>query len=136
MSFTNRVRKRAEYEAFEFQLAGDAVLVTNCSHADPSEHRYLVRVVDGLPASCCCPADERFEGACKHRVAVAIRCPVLGAARRNTVATDGGLVPADHSGAELVDEDDCDCEKLPEGVPCWPCFRDGKREFENESLFD
>ncbi len=112
------------------------MLVTNCSHADPRNHRYLVRVVDGLPKSCSCPADERFDGACKHRVAIAIRGPVLGAARQNAVATDGGLVPAENSEAELVDEDDCDCSALPDGVPCWPCFRDGEREFENESLFD
>ncbi|MFC4407908.1 SWIM zinc finger family protein [Haloarchaeobius iranensis] len=110
--------------------------MTNCSHADPTEHRYLVRVTDGLPASCSCPADERFDGACKHRVAVAIRGPVLGAARRNTVATDGGLVPVEHSDAASADKDDCDCSELPDGVPCWPCFRDGEREFENESLSD
>jgi len=131
------VRRRAEYEAFEFTLIPEGVLVTNCSHADPSEHRYIVRVVDGLPTSCSCPADERFDGACKHRVAVAIRGPVLSAARQNVVATDGGLVPAENSGSESVHEDDCDCSELPEGVPCWPCFRDGEREFEtNKSTFD
>ena len=126
------MRRRAEYEAFEFALIPEGVLVTNCSHADPNEHRYLVRVVDGLPTSCSCPADERFDGACKHRVAVVIRGPVLEAAQQTVVATDGGLVPAENSETELVDEDDCDCNELPDGVPCWPCFRDGEQEFENE----
>ncbi|WP_306061847.1 SWIM zinc finger family protein [Natronococcus wangiae] len=36
---------------------------------------------DGLPHSCTCSADEHHQGACKHRVAVAIRTPVLEAAR-------------------------------------------------------
>ncbi|WP_256302016.1 SWIM zinc finger family protein [Haloarchaeobius salinus] len=130
------MRRRAEYEAFEFALIPEGVLVTNCSHADPSEHRYLVRVVDGLPASCSCPADERFDGACKHRVAVAIRGPVLGAAQRNAVATDGGLVPVEDPDSEPGDGDDCDCSELPDSVPCWPCFRDGEQGFENESLPD
>ncbi|WP_232833891.1 SWIM zinc finger family protein [Saliphagus sp. LR7] len=35
---------------------------------------------DGLPDSCTCPADEHHQGACKHRVAVAIRTPVLDSA--------------------------------------------------------
>ena len=56
--------------------------MTNCSHDDPSEHRYLVRVVDGVPASGTCPADEHYDDACKHRIAVAIRGPVLAAARQ------------------------------------------------------
>ncbi|WP_306061834.1 SWIM zinc finger family protein [Natronococcus wangiae] len=38
-------------------------------------------IKDGLPHSCTCPADEHHRGACKHRVAVAIRTSVLEAAR-------------------------------------------------------
>jgi len=40
-----------------------------------------VTIKDGLPHSCPCPADEHYQGACKHRVAVAIRTPILEAAR-------------------------------------------------------
>ncbi|WP_440988366.1 SWIM zinc finger family protein [Haloarchaeobius baliensis] len=106
------------------------MLVTNCSHADPSEHRYLVRVVDGLPASCSCPADERFDGACKHRVAVAIRSPVLDAAVDVSVVTDGGSRVGDSWDVETDDDPGCDCEALPDGVPCWPCYRDGESTFD------
>ncbi|WP_435349216.1 SWIM zinc finger family protein [Haloarchaeobius sp. HRN-SO-5] len=102
----------------------------NCSHADPAAHEYLVRVVDGIPSSCTCPADDRFAGACKHRVAVAIRRPVLGAALAKSVATDGGVAPTDPVETEADDSSDCDCDDLPEGVPCWPCYRRGAKEFD------
>jgi hypothetical protein len=127
------VRKRAEYEAFEFALAPGGVRVTNASHADPSEHEYLVRVDDGLPESCTCPADARFEGACKHRVAVAIRRSILEPAIEQSVATDGGIAPSEPLDIESDDEredSECDCNGLPEGVPCWACYRDGKQTFE------
>jgi hypothetical protein len=75
-----RTIKRAQYEAFEFSLMTRGILVRNASHANPADHEYLVTIRDGLPASCECPADEHYEGACKHRVAVAIRRPVLDAA--------------------------------------------------------
>ncbi|WP_321169547.1 SWIM zinc finger family protein [Halorarum halophilum] len=44
---------------------------------------------DGLPAHCDCPADAASEGACKHRVAVAIRPPVLETAIHAQLAADG-----------------------------------------------
>ena len=75
-----RTIKRAQYEAFEFSLTTRGVLVRNASHATPADHEYLVAIEDGLPATCECPADEHYESACKHRVAVAIRRPVLDAA--------------------------------------------------------
>jgi hypothetical protein len=106
--------------------------VRNCSHDDPLEHEYLVRIVDGIPSSCDCPADEHFDGACKHRVAVAIRRPVLGAALEHSVATDGGVVLDKATEAEEDDPPACDCSKLHDGVPCWPCFRDGEQEFDRE----
>ena len=77
LEFPPRVAKRAQYEAFEFSVHSPGVQVRNCSHADPSAHEYLVTVRAGVPTECTCPADETFEGACKHRVAVAIRSPVL-----------------------------------------------------------
>lgn len=75
-----RTIKRAQYEAFEFSLTARGILVRNASHAKPADHEYLVTIQDGLPTSCECPADEHYEGACKHRVAIAIRRPVLDAA--------------------------------------------------------
>src|SRR6056297_1828761 len=86
LDFPTRVAKRAQYEAFEFTVTDDGVRVRNCSHADPTDHEYTVTVEDGLPTACTCPADKRFAGACKHRVAVAIRDPVLAAARTTPVA--------------------------------------------------
>ncbi|AZH24780.1 SWIM zinc finger family protein [Haloplanus aerogenes] len=80
LDVSTRVLKRAQYEAFEFTLEPDGVRVRNGSYADPENHEYLVRVADGLPISCTCPADARFAGACKHRLAVAIRRPILTAA--------------------------------------------------------
>jgi hypothetical protein len=77
LDFSTRVRKRAEYEAFECVLLGTDVRVRNVSYATPDTHEYLVTVRDGLPVACTCPADDRFDGACKHRVAVAIRRPIL-----------------------------------------------------------
>lgn len=80
LEVTKRVVKRAQYEAFTFAVAPHGIRVRNESHADPADHEYLVSVDDGLPTACECPADEHYEGACKHRVAVAIREPVLQAA--------------------------------------------------------
>jgi len=79
LEFTSRVAKRAQYEAFEFTLVADGIKVRNGSHANPEEHEYLVRIDNGVPVSCSRPADEHYEGACKHRVAVAIRRPLVDA---------------------------------------------------------
>jgi hypothetical protein len=95
--------KRAQYEAFEFELdAPGLVLVRNGSYDDASEHEYRVNVEHGVPTVCECPAFQYRNGACKHMVAVAIRLPVLVAASEyehdyeNThtpeVATDGGVI--------------------------------------------
>nr|WP_303647368.1 SWIM zinc finger family protein [Haloarchaeobius sp. FL176] len=89
----------------------------------------MVHVVDGVPTSCTCPADEHYDDACKHRVAVAIRGPVLNAAVDAMVATDGGSVVSKSEGTRTEDNGECECEKLPDGVPCWPCFRDGEATF-------
>lgn len=139
LDLSSRVAKRAQYEAFDFTLEGPDVRVRNESHANPDEHEYLVSIEDGLPASCSCPADERFEGACKHRVAVAIRKPILEAAQTRTASdtplvSDGGVVPdssesADASEDHPADEADRCSECLPE-FPCWDCFRTGRRPIE------
>jgi hypothetical protein len=72
-----RILKRAQYEAFAFEWFDGDVLVRNESYADPDDHEYLVTVDGGRPIACTCPADARFDHPCKHRVAVAIRRPIL-----------------------------------------------------------
>jgi len=129
LSFSKRVAKRAQYEAFEFAIVPEGVRVRNGSHANPEEHEYLVTIVEGIPQTCTCPANARFEGACKHRVAVAIRAPIMDAANRQVVA-DGGVETSsrrpDHQQGQSADEDD-ECEECLEEFPCWECVRTGVR---------
>jgi len=87
---SKRVLKRAQYEAFELSLFEGDIIVRNASHANPSEHEYRITIQDGRPTKCSCPADANYKGACKHRVGVAIRRPVLEAASEMQVLTDGG----------------------------------------------
>ena len=130
LTFSTRVAKRAQYEAFEFTLVLEGIRVRNGSHANPEEHEYLVTVTGGVPETCTCPANARFEGACKHRVAVAIRTPILQAANRQVVA-DGGVERlqgrAGHPGGTGEEEDD-ECEACLEEFPCWECVRTGAKE--------
>lgn len=152
----SRVLKRAQYEAFEFELHDGALLVRNGSHPDPGNHEYLVTVTAGIPTHCDCPADAASEGACKHRVAVAIRSPVLEAATHAQLAADGsgtsehplseeeyltekdtshpedaGDAPVDseESSSDDVDEENlpCKCEDLTGNFPCWNCVLTGRR---------
>ncbi|WP_336361608.1 SWIM zinc finger family protein [Haladaptatus sp. ZSTT2] len=123
LQYTNRSLKRAQYEAFEFSLTDRGVLVRNGSYADPENHEYLVTVRNGVPTDCECPANARFEGACKHRLAVAIRTPILQAAQKaNRIMADGGAVESLESEAEV------ECEMCLEEIPCWECYRTGKKE--------
>jgi len=127
-----QVQKRAQWEAFEFTvLGGGDVEVVNDSHENADDHTYTVHVEGGIPSDCTCPADTYQDGACKHRIAVAIREPVLEAANREQpVRADGG-VTLEEFGADDRDDDrpeDCDCGPHFEDLPCWPCYRDG---FEN-----
>ena len=89
LSPTNRVLKRAQYEAFAFSLYDGDILIRNESHLDPADHEYRVTVVDGIPESCECPADERFDGPCKHRTAIAIRPTILDVATQMQLVDDG-----------------------------------------------
>ncbi|MFC6787123.1 SWIM zinc finger family protein [Halobaculum halobium] len=144
---TTRVLKRAQYEAFEFSIRTDGIHVRNASYADPENHEYLVTLSEEIPAACTCPADARFDGACKHRVAVAIRSPVLAAARdvsTTRVAADGGergavtprRSPVDTDsideddtpagGGDVETPEDCECDGL-DGFPCWACVDAGRR---------
>ena len=72
--------KRAQWEAFEAVLAGrDRVNIRNASYGDEGGHTYTVTVREGVPTACSCPADRNAETPCKHRVAVALRQPILAA---------------------------------------------------------
>ena len=92
-----KVRKRAEWEAFEFTLLGDGrIEVVNQSYADSDavDHTYQVEVKNGVPESCTCPYAEYHDGDCKHMVAVAIRRPLIDSATvsdETPLATDGGV---------------------------------------------
>jgi hypothetical protein len=136
----NRIIKRAQYEALEFELLETNVLVRNESHADPENHEYLVVIEADLPVSCTCPADEHYENACKHRVAVAMRRPIIDFAREAKLVADGGstrkrrdtpsLLPSDSEGGREESEDeDCECSDLPGEFPCWNCYRAWTKEF-------
>ncbi|WP_458190046.1 SWIM zinc finger family protein [Haladaptatus sp. NG-WS-4] len=136
LTFTNRVAKRAQYEALEFSLETRGVLVRNSSHANPGDHKYLVTVRDGIPIACECPADNRYDGACKHRVGVAIRTPLLQAATDHSLVADGGTQIEKESETHVEDSDtdqpaDCDCDGLG-GFPCWPCVQSGRRDLPEE----
>lgn len=108
--------KRAQYEAFEFDLeAPGLVRVTNGSYGDGADdHSYTVTIEAGVPTSCTCPADEHRSGACKHRVAVAIREPVMDAASSEPVPIpDGGAVLSPET--QGTDPEDTDAA----GCPHW-----------------
>ena len=122
LEVSDRALKRAQYEAFDFRLTPDGVEVRNGSHADPSEHVYTVTVADGVPATCTCPADDHYDGACKHRLAVAIREPVLeaavvGAETDLVAAGDGVVTDGDDDGD---DEDDGGAPDDDAGAPPVP----------------
>lgn len=151
---STRALKRAQYEAFDFRLTNGGVRVRNGSHANPGDHVYDVTVTGGVPTACTCPADEHHETACKHRLAVAIREPVLDAAVANAAddddqddrndrdddssgtppipVTDGAGIPGqtgdDDAAPDVERPDDCDCPDDSGSFPCWPCVRDGDRE--------
>jgi len=100
LEFTKAVGKRAVYEEFAFRPLGEGdVEVTNESHGDADgeeDHTYTVHVVGGIPSDCECPADtyNTVEGACKHRVALAMRPALLEAAEHGAdepLLADGGV---------------------------------------------
>jgi|AntDeeMinimDraft_4_1070355.scaffolds.fasta_scaffold00684_11 hypothetical protein len=134
LSITNRVLKRAQYEAFEFELVDSDVRVRNASHGVPADHEYLVSIEDELPVACTFPADANYEHACKHRVAVAIRRPVLDFATDVRLLEDGGARSqrneSRQAATQLDDTDesaDCECAPLPDDFPCWECVQTGNQ---------
>lgn len=159
LDVSTRALKRAQYEAFDFRLTDGGVTVRNGSHANPDDHVYDVTVTDGVPTACTCPADDHYETACKHRLAVAIREPVLNAAiasvatatertqrskrgcddgtgtRRGPIADGGGVTDTSNDDTDAPDSErapDCDCPPDQNGFPCWPCVRDGYRTLPDE----
>lgn len=82
LATTSIVLERAQTEPFSFtiDLVSAGVRARNDQYANPDDHEYLVTIEDGVPVRCECPADAYYPWACKHRVAVAIRRPVLDAA--------------------------------------------------------
>ncbi|ELY32161.1 SWIM zinc finger domain protein [Haloferax volcanii DS2] len=88
-------------------------------------HEYRVRIQDGVPESCSCPADASGDDPCKHRVAVAIRPRILELAVQMRVVTDGG---SSLSGDDGTTDLPCECEPLSEDLPCWNCVDAGRRD--------
>jgi hypothetical protein len=133
LNVSNRFLKRAQYEAFSFTILDEGVLVRNGSYTNPDDHEYLVTVIDEIPVRCTCPADRKYEPACKHRLAVAIREPVLTAARQVSPArpvADGGTHAATEPDIENSEPDPparCDCTDLSDDFPCWECYRRGRK---------
>ncbi|ELZ96670.1 SWIM zinc finger family protein [Haloferax sulfurifontis] len=119
-----RVLKRAQYEAFAFELLDGDIRVRNESYADPAAHEYRVRIRDGVPDSCSCPADASSDSPCKHRIAVVIRPRVLDLAVQMRVVADGGSTS---SGDDETTDLPCECEQLSEALPCWNCVDAGRR---------
>lgn len=127
---TDRVLKRAQYEALEFAFLDGDVQVRNGSHQYPTDHEYRVSIVDGVPMACECPADAAYEGPCKHRVAVAVRPRILETVTKTRAVGDADEVTDREQLADLsedVDTTQCDCDELPDDFPCWECVRTGRR---------
>ena len=145
LQFDVSTAKHAQWEAFEFTLAAPGIVtVRNGSYDDPENHTYRVNVENGVPVACECPADTYQDGACKHRVAVAIREPVLEAAREyenkherpeppRAVADGGEVLEATEDGDDGEnDPNACENGQVgccgPEGdeLPCFECYRTGE----------
>lgn len=129
-----RVLKRAQYEALAFFIRSEYVEVRNYSYPDPERHTYQVRIADGVPINCDCPADIEYERACKHRVGLAIRSKILEMAIEAQIAADGGTVdepgenglPADDDVIAETPPADCECDP-DDRLPCWPCVDAGRK---------
>ena len=142
---TDRIAKRAQWEAFEFAVPEPGtVRVENHSHGaeNVDEHTYDVSIRHGSAVACTCPADEYNDEACKHRIAVEQNAPVLAAA--SGVVDDASRQPATDGGVVLDDEtdddgrpDDCECEPWMSDIalPCFECHRAGF-ETPNPDLVD
>jgi hypothetical protein len=145
LDFDPVTAKRASWEAFEFSIPTEnQIRVMNASYgATKAEHTYTVTVDvrdDGIvPLHCTCPADQHQSGACKHRIACAVRRVVLSAAvayradpsidpGEPVVLADGGEVNAtDYETVKNECVNDVDwClgpqETSDDPLPCFECF--------------
>jgi len=143
LTFSTRVAKRAQYERFDIRPATGGFQIRNESHANPADHEYLVEMDRAVPQACTCPADERFDGACKHRVAIAIRRPEGNQAQRSSgnrtrLRGDGGssidsdsedTVSPNGTKRPTFDSDSEECEECLPEFPCWDCYRQGRQDF-------
>lgn len=112
----------------------------NGSYAHPREHEYSVRVIDGVPTECTCPADEHMAAASCTGLPIATASRCLHAAADEVTFSDGGLNPGpdtEQSNRDATAGDElesipaeCDCTGMPAGVPCWPCYRARQKAFE------
>ena len=137
LEFDASTAKRAQHEVLDFELAAPGLAtVRNESYENAAEHSYRVNIENGVPVACECPADIYHEGACKHRVAVAIREPVLEAAseyereQEPEAVPDGGTTIKRSAVSEQQAESrpvNCDCLPTFEDLPCWPCYQEGFR---------
>ena len=48
LGFSCQVAKRAQYEAFQFSLTNQGMVVRNGSHTNPEDHECAVRVDEGI----------------------------------------------------------------------------------------
>lgn len=148
LTFGAKTTKRVTWEAWEFTVVGPHLVeVTNASYGYlKDEHSYTVGVEARsglpLPAECDCLADKYHEGYdCKHKVALAtvggptvmnaaiqyeapeIDKPLEPESVLDKLRADGGV----HAEKSNMQSEGCDCTSLSD-LPCWPCYRDGKRE--------
>jgi len=143
LTFSTRVAKRAQYERFDIRPVGGGFQIRNESHANPADHEYLVEMDGSVPRACTCPADERFDGAYKHRVAIAIRRPEGNQTQRSSrnrtrLRGDGGSsidtdiedrASSDDTNRPTSDSDSVECEECLPEFPCWDCYRGGRQRF-------
>lgn len=118
-----RVRKRAEWEAFDFTILEDgSVEVRNESYPDEevAEHTYTVELEDGEPVACDCPYAEHHDGDCKHAAAVGLRRRLIGAVHFEEERSDAPAEDGCPHG-----EPHCDGPES-EGLPCYRCFKEGR----------
>lgn len=130
LDHSNRILKRAQYEALEFSLYNGDVLVRNESYADPENHEYHVTIHDEMPTAFECPADNTYADPCIHRVAVGIRPRLIDIAARVQLVADGGTI---ENGRQTETHDtsateECECDQLSDDLPCWTYYRRGRLE--------
>ena len=127
---TNRVLKRAQYEAFALSLLDGNVRVRNESHQDPADHEYRVTITDCVPTAREWPADDVYETPGKHRVAVAIRTKIITLATDVQAITDRGFeVSSDHAlrHSDSSTPETGDRDQLSGTLQCWNCVRTGRK---------